>query len=110
MEIRRLDIILNFPTSDVRRNFRGFERIDRFVGSDEWRDAISSPHEAPKLVEILRSELGQLGYRGDQVRSVPIKDRGRLLYHLMFASKDPLGEKIWQSVTSRLPDGQSLMF
>ena len=32
------------------------------------------------------------------------------LYHLVFASKDKLGEKIWNSITKNAPSGQGNLF
>lgn len=111
MEVKRLDLILHFPTSDLKRNIRQYpERINRFLGGSEWREVADNPGNVIKLVTFLRNRLGLPEAREDAIRTVPIKAQGHTLYHLVFAAKSPLAIKIWNSITRTAPDGQRALF
>jgi hypothetical protein len=52
-----------------------------------------------KLVDILKKQLGTFGYEQDAVRTLPImQSKNVVTDHLVYATKDPLGNKIWQSI------------
>lgn len=52
-----------------------------------------------------------LGFAGKTVRSMPIKNtKEGVLYHLVFATKDPLGDKIWSSIAQTDARGQRSLF
>ena len=107
--VNRMDIIIHFPTGPIKRNFGkpGFhETIDRIVGTRDWRSSVKSSEDVPKLIDYLRESLGSIGYTGDRVRSLPVENsKDNVLYHLVFATKHKLGNKIWQSVASVTPRG-----
>jgi three-Cys-motif partner protein len=112
----RMDLLIHFPTSDIRRKFgKGqtmgpgwHEYIDRFLGTTAWRSEMNRAEEVPsKLIPILREQLTKLGYEGKAVRDVPIRaDARNVLYHLVYASKHPLGSKIWDAIARIGPGGQ----
>jgi three-Cys-motif partner protein len=103
------DFIIHFPTGPIKRNFSkpGFhETIDRIVGTPDWRSAVKSSEDVPKLIDYLRSSLASIGYTGDSVRSLPVENsKDNVLYHLVFATKHELGNNIWQSVARITPRG-----
>ncbi len=103
---KRMDLLLHFPTNTVKRNFLRFQKhevIDQMLGTNSWRQYVNAADEVPRLVErTLREQLATLGYRGDSVRDISVKNETNgLLYHLVFASKDDRGTAIWKSITRR---------
>jgi three-Cys-motif partner protein len=105
-----MDLVVHFPTGDIKRNFNRpttGDLLDRFLGTPSWRQRIGPKADIGLLVEVLKEQLGKLGYTGANVRSVPITNStNAVLYHLIFASKDELGDKLWNSVTANAPSGQ----
>ncbi len=102
-QVPRMDLILHFPVSDMKRNitnvkkdeYQGF--IDRFLGTHV---DIAHLSEVPRLIDVLRAQLKPFGYQQEQVRSVPIQNStNALLYYLVYISKHPKGNEIWQSLT-----------
>ena len=93
---------------DVKRNFDRAEAfITRFLGTNRWKSQVTRAQEAVKLIVILLEQLRQFGYTGqDRVLVAPITTKGLLLYHLVFASKDPLGNKIMASILRTDAKGQ----
>lgn len=113
--IKRMDFLLHFPTSTIKRNFQhnSLKRdIDRFLGTDVWRERMGEGLKISVLIQVLREQLAAFGYdTNDVLRSVPIKNNQRgVLYHLVFASKHDRGGKIWNSITKNEPSGQKSLF
>ena len=106
---QRMDLLVHFPTGDIRRNLLqgAKERLRRAMGRDT---NVTRAPDVPKAIEELRAELARLGYTGEAVRSVAVKHKGLTLYHLMFASKDERGDAIWQSISKTLASGQRRLF
>lgn len=109
--VSRMDILLHFPTGTIKRNFDhpGFDKtIDELMGITDWRSTVLGAKDVAKLIDIFRERLVTLGYEEDRVRSQAIKNsRGVIMYHLVFASKNRLGNKIWQSITKTTATGQT---
>jgi three-Cys-motif partner protein len=108
---KRMDLVIHFPTADIKRNLghkdstRGY--LDEALGTKDWESKISSNTDVARLIEIFKAQLATLGYLSTQVRSQPIKNGQNLpLYYLVYASKNPRGDKIWQSITRNTPGGQ----
>jgi len=69
---------------------------------------VKKPADAVKLVDILRSQLGVFGYAQESVRSVAIlQSKNVPIYHLVFATKHQLGNKLWKSIAETTPGGQT---
>lgn len=106
---KRMDLLIHFPTGDMKRNIANTksseatkERMDKALGGGV-RAAL--PKDVAREIETLRTNLASLGYTGKKVRSVPVANsQGVIMYHLVYASRNPLGDAIWQSITS--PKGQ----
>jgi len=63
------------------------------------------------LKEGLRENLRRIGYTGAQVREVDIRNsRNVIMYHLVFATKEPLGNDIWSSIVKTDAHGQRSLF
>jgi three-Cys-motif partner protein len=108
---KRMDLVIHFPTGDIKRNLGQSEKtkgwLDDALGTDEWARTIASPTDVAGLIDVLKRQLGKLGYQSRDVRSEPIKNNQKsTLYHLVYASKNKLGDKIWQSITKNKPSGQ----
>lgn len=105
---RRMDLVINFPIVDIRRNWDKVDRIERFIGltADKWGFEVSSKM-APKILALFQDQLTRLGYQEQQTRAPQITNEGNTpLYHLVFASKHKLGSQIWESISSIEPSGQ----
>lgn len=107
-QVKRMDILLHFPTMDIKRNFTREEAaITRLLGTDSWKARVTKPQQVAELINVLREQLGTFGYSQDDVRSLPVENEGGgLLYHLVYATKAPLGNKIWQSIARIDAHGQ----
>lgn len=104
--VKRMDLLIHFPTNAIKRNFLNpsqphfDEVIDAMVGTSSWRDRVQSHDDVVKLIDVLREQLATVGYDEKSVRSPPITNNQHgVLYHLMFVSKSQLGTKIWESIS-----------
>ncbi len=124
-----MDLIINYPLQAINRAYRdalsGNETVfNDFFGTTEWKERIlglkSQYHIATKLLPLYKQQLGGIGYKditeldsdkpfiSDEVlvkgpRNIP-------LYYLFLASKNPLGNKLWQEVKKIRPDRQGQFF
>lgn len=105
-----MDLLIHFPTMGVKRNF-GAVDIDSMVGRDDWRESVTSAADTVHLFQYLRRSLSDIGYVDEGVRSLPVKNnKGGIVYHLIYATKNTLGNKIWKSITSIEAGGQRSLF
>jgi three-Cys-motif partner protein len=124
--LNRMDLIIHYSQNGLTRNLdKCFATqkdtvVDSFFGDREWRDvyknAISKResigvHRA--LIDYYKSKLSNLGYvvinDSEEVAQEPLirnTQRNAPLYRLIFASKHPLGNKIWNEVTKKDIHGQ----
>jgi three-Cys-motif partner protein len=114
-QFARMDLIVHFPTMGIKRNFAKADydkTIDRFLGTTAWRSDVREADEVVKLIPHMKRQLVALGYAKDEeVREIEVRnDQRGVLYHLFFASKSPLGNKIWKSITKTTATGQREMF
>jgi three-Cys-motif partner protein len=102
---KRMDLLIHFPTGDMKRNIAKSDtseatkaRMGKALGEGVRAER---PKDVVREVDTLRRNLGSLGYTGASVRTVPVTNQqGVIIYHLVYASRDSLGDKIWQSITS----------
>ena len=100
-----MDLIINFPTGPIRRNFQNPKHLRRYMG----RDDVDMVHgsDVADLIPMYRDQLVSVGFRGEHIHMPRITNSSNAtLYHLIFASKHPLGDKIWNSITRNEPNGQ----
>jgi three-Cys-motif partner protein len=114
---QRMDLIVFFPIGEIRRNIernraRYIQYLDCALGTDEWQPVVKTKRDVTKLIGIFRRQLERrFGYTAGQVRTAAIRNEKNVaLYHLIFASKHPRGDAIWESVTRRAPGGQRKLF
>lgn len=107
--LKRMDLVIHFPTMDIKRNFhQTSEFVTRFLGTDSWKQTVKKAEDAVKLVDILKKQLGAFSYEQEKVRTLPImQSKNVVIYHLVYATKDPLGNKIWQSIAKTTAQGQT---
>ncbi len=101
----RMDLLIHYPTGAMKRNIgkaktqavtkaRMAKALGEGVRAERPRDVVR------QIDETLRKNLENLGYTGRKVRSVPvINSKGVIMYHLVYASRHPLGDDIWESIT-----------
>jgi three-Cys-motif partner protein len=110
-QMKRMDLLIHFPTGAIKRNLQHEPDFDEMVGTADWRKDVHSVHDVHKLVMHLRRSLERLGYTGKHVREIPIKNsKGTIMYHLVSATKRPLGDDIWSSVVKMDARGQRNLF
>lgn len=112
----RIDMLIHFPIMAIRRNWKSWVKkkntiLDDFLGTKEWRDKITSLSEDrifDLLINIYKDELSKIGCKFVfDLRPVVIKNtKNAPLYDLILASKEPLAQKIWNTVINRSPNGQ----
>ncbi len=124
--LNRMDLIINYSQSGLTRNLdkcyatQKVTIVDTFFGDRKWRDVYRNAlnkresigvHRA--LIDYYKSKLSDLGYvvinDSDEFAHEPLirnTQRNAPLYRLLFASKHPLGNKIWNDVTKKDIHGQ----
>jgi three-Cys-motif partner protein len=128
--LRRMDLIINYPEGGLNRimakvfQSETSNAVDIFFGTQEWR-LIYNRYQLKQLrglhrelIDLYKSRLVDLGYQevklGDQVGGdEPLMRNTRRnapLYRLIFASKNPLGDKFWHAITQRNRYGQMNLF
>lgn len=112
-EASRMDLIINFHTGFIKRNFLtpGYDNvIDNAIGDKSWRKSVTSMHDIVKLIDIMKANLHDLGYSQETANAYGIVNgKSVLMYHLVYATKHPLGNRIWDSIGKMEPSGQVTM-
>ncbi|RPI93567.1 MAG: three-Cys-motif partner protein TcmP [Chloroflexi bacterium] len=125
-KMKTMDLIIHYSQSGLTRNLdkysdtEGDNIIDQFFGDRDWRNVYKNAslkretigiHRA--LIDYYKAKLGRLGYVviNDQQHTVrePLirnTETHTPLYRLVFASKHPLGNRIWNEVTKKNFYGQ----
>ena len=82
---KRMDLLIHFPIGDIRRNLTQnpayLELLDDLLGSQKWRNAVTVPSHVPRLIEFLRARLKELGYAGENVKNVEVRNSRRVLLY-----------------------------
>lgn len=112
---RRLDLMITFHTGHIRRWVEKMpHEFDAFFGDSGWYEEYRTERRRHQRVRALlnayEKRLRGLGYLNiDDEVIVSNKQRG-LLYHLIFASKSPLGKEFWRKISKRSWSGQGKLF
>ena len=111
-EFPHLDFIIHWPVGSMKRNFDLHAVFEKVLGLpvENWGVKVERGSDIAQLLPLYRRQLATLGYveRAMSPPAPAIKNSQNLtLYRLLFASKDPLGDKIWSSVTRKQPSGQT---
>lgn len=110
-KLERMDLIVNFPTSDIRRNQELYvdprnDFIARMLGDEDWRGTIAPGDIGVQVMQKFIQSLEPLGYTGARTRIIPVRNNDSELYRIMFASKHPLADRIWNDITKHTARGQ----
>jgi three-Cys-motif partner protein len=122
--VGKMDLIIYYPRAGLTRNVQQeFERpggtaIDEFFGDQRWREIYETSQmtggadQHRRFIDYYKSKLRALGYAENEIVCEPLirNERNAPLYHLLFASKHPLGYKFWREVTNRDMYGQKRLF
>jgi three-Cys-motif partner protein len=127
-ELKRMDMLIHFPIGAIKRNLKTWLNkentiLDDFLGTTKWREKIktgTASEEYKILIDVFKDQLKSIGYPEEGLKmassdkniytglpTVPIKNTQEgNLYVLILASKNQLGQKIWNSVINISPNGQ----
>jgi three-Cys-motif partner protein len=119
---KRMDMIINYCESGLRRNLRlafdkpGDHDVDDFFGDRSWRDVYREYQGRTEcdrqLIDFYKGRLLQYGYKevvGDYELTTEPQMRNTQnapLYRLLFASKHVRGQDFWQKIVQRDVYGQ----
>lgn len=99
----RMDLLIHYPTGAMKRNIGRARtqavtkaRMAKAIGGGVKAER---PRDVAREIETLRKNLEKLGYTGKKLRSIPVENsKGVVMYHLVYVSKHPLGDVIWDSI------------
>ncbi len=115
----RMDLVLLFAEGmDLNRNLDRYaaneqSKLDRFIGTAEWRDLLATPRPAIALRNFYKERMRKhLGYEAFGSYDRPVRNSKQAeIYKLIYASKIKLGSDLWDKANRDEPDGQlSLIF
>jgi three-Cys-motif partner protein len=107
----RMDLLYHYPTGTMKRNIANAKagaatkaKMARALGDGVTAIA---PRHVVREIETLRGNLAKLGYTGKKARIVEVPNsKGVIMYHLIYASRHPLGDDIWDSITRPKQQGE----
>ena len=110
---KHMDLVVYFPIGEIKRNLQQHRGtytalLDQALGTDKWRPLVEKKGDVMKLIGLFKEQLqDRFGYTPGNVRTTAIRIENNVpLYHLVFASKHPRGDAIWNSINKRTPAGQ----
>lgn len=105
-KMKRMDLIITFPTGGLLRTIgKGYyDSVSKFFGTPEWKTAYEAAGTMRKraLIDFYRQKLEQFGYNIEidpewGSHDLRVKNSKNVeVYSLVFASKHPLGDKLWK--------------
>jgi hypothetical protein len=93
------DFARRFVKTDYWREGSDF---DRFMGSSDWvrlKVDVPLPQLRSELLSVYRAQLATIGYEVDDSVGVA-NTRERILYHLIYASRDARGLDFWRKIAA----------
>lgn len=112
----KMDLIITYMTDHLRRfaNTPVFRRpVGRFLGDPNWWQQIVGQDEPTtyyRLLQMYHQQLRQIGYKHFS-EPVAIRNSNRkVLYHIVFASRHPLGADFAKKISQRNVSGQRRLF
>ncbi|MCB4790402.1 MAG: three-Cys-motif partner protein TcmP [Elusimicrobia bacterium] len=126
-QLKRMDMFIHFPIGAIKRNIDNWQDksdtiLDTFLGTSIWRNKVADAIKRGKqniyhpVIDVFKEQLKSIGYpekglifkeSNNALPSVPVKNtRDVNLYVLILAAKNPLAQKIWDSVIKVDSKGQ----
>jgi three-Cys-motif partner protein len=109
----RMDLLIHMSLQDLQREAFGkkaYWRLDAFAPG--WRDHVDlSAKQELQRREFLQYWLGKITSLGYNVRDTSERvsgDRNQPLYLLVFASKSPIADALWEKIRNIHPQGRLL--
>ncbi|MFH1893002.1 MAG: three-Cys-motif partner protein TcmP [Candidatus Zixiibacteriota bacterium] len=119
-EMKSIDILLNFPLHDVKRNAlrknptaEGIERMNALWGDETWQNdlfeddvtlfgKIPAKLEDREVLNRFRERLQKVAGFGHVSRALPLRNsRGLILFYLMLASQKPVATDIVNDIVKK---------
>lgn len=116
---KRMDLIINFPIGmAIKRNLRSERKLDAFLGGVGWKHGGDESSRANHITNFFKKNLEEIGYKYQSnqdetsyMGEVDVKNtRQNLLYYLLYASKHPLGLRLWNQSRKYSSSGQRTLF
>lgn len=114
-KIKKADFLILYPydMSLVRLTTNCKYKLDKFYGTSKWFDIyegeIDASSKQKKLLDFYINNLKGLDFR-IIYRQINTRLReGKRLYHLIYATRHPVGEKIMKHIFNKELDGQQKM-
>lgn len=111
-----MDLLITFMTSFPKRfigqaGFGPDSSFARFIGVDAYQKYVRDRSEIQthELLEAYREKLGSLGYQYIDDRIAIANTKRSTIYHLVFASRHPLGKEFFIKISQRSSSGQARM-
>jgi three-Cys-motif partner protein len=114
----RLDLIIVFMTGFVRRFISRPEYenpMDSFFGTPNWRRIVEARGQGEhvtsrKLLDLYESQLKSLGYAYVNDDARVTNSMRSTIYHIVFASRHPLGAEVFERISRQTHHGQRRLF
>jgi len=119
---RKIDLLINFPEGmGIRMNLHQYTKketnaLNGFLGTSRWKGRLdksitSFAQACSEIADEYLENLRSLGYQIVDGSQIPVMtNQNRLLYYLLFASKDPKGNEFWKKIGVINPHGQRKLF
>ena len=108
---RRIDLIITFHLGNMRRSIIA-DKLERFFPPETNLDVLRQEAitgwgiNGYKIMSAYTKGLNRLGYKYTEVSEGIRNSTGVVLYHLIFASKNELGQKFFRISTQKSNSGQ----
>lgn len=111
----RMDLLIVFMSGFIHRFVREpeYEQVmDRFFGVPDWRELRRPGHRVQyrQLLDLYEQQLRGIGYSHIDDRVTVRNTNGSIIYHLLYASRHPLGAEFFGRISQRGPEGQRRLF
>lgn len=117
--VSRMDLIINFSTSGIRRNHgaRNSRIIDEYFGTPDWKDKWDEFLKTERMTSLIAFYLSKLEPHGYKFKEFEIGEeivsfrnsKNVEVYKLIFASKHPLGNKFWMQARKLIQPQRRLL-
>lgn len=111
-----IDLIIIVMTGFIRRfvALPAYENpLDAFFGTRDWREFVTQRRGGMRItyasmLDLYKEQLGRIGYNyvNEPWRTQMKNSHGATVYHIVFASKHPIGADFFEKISRRTLAGQ----